>query len=89
MGRIKKGNIMKLRKDNHLAEGEVTGHSHKAMAKTCKVFDDGDNRFLECPDGTEVTHEEHGVRELPAGEYNITIQREINPDTEEIRRVAD
>ena len=80
---------MKRRKDNHLAEGEVTGHSHQATAEDAEVYGDGDERELHCPSGTTVTHEEHAHGILPPGVYEISKQREIDPDTEEIRNVAD
>ena len=80
---------MEKRKDKNLAEGEVTGHAHRCNSDTATVFGEGAARLLVCPDGTEVTHEEHKTIDIPPGEYDITIQREIDPDTEEARTVAD
>jgi len=72
-----------------LAEGEVTGHSHQAVADDAWVTGDGEKRRLTAPSGTEVKHEEHHTFSLPPGEYDVTIQREIDPDTDEARAVAD
>lgn len=80
---------MKPRKDRCLADGEVTGHAHRVTAKTAKVFGDGVERELVAPRGTSVVHEEHKRITLPPGDYDVTRQREVDPDTEEIRSVAD
>jgi hypothetical protein len=80
---------MDKRNDRCLAEGEVTGHSHCCLADDVEVFGQGTERRLSAPSGTAVRHEEHKQITLPPGEYNITRQREIDPDTEESRAVAD
>ena len=80
---------MEKRTDNCLAEGEVTGHAHRVDGHNVAVYGRGHVRVLSAPHGTEVTHEEHKQITLPAGEYDITRQREIDPDTEEARVVAD
>lgn len=80
---------MKKRTDKHLAEGEVTGHAHIASASDATVFGEGDERLLDAPSGTLVTHEEHKHGALPPGQYDIRKQREVDPDTEEIRNVKD
>ena len=77
------------KKHDRLAEGEVTGHAHRIDAPDAFVVGDGDERHLTAPNGTGVTHEEHKRFELPPGDYEITRQREIDPDTEEARAVAD
>jgi len=84
-----------MKKLNHkrLAEGEVTGHSHTALAEDASVYakEEGNaiNRLLDAPTGTEVVHEEHKAISLPSGQFDITIQREFDPLEEEIRRVQD
>jgi hypothetical protein len=80
---------MSEKRHKRLAEGEVTGHSHQATADDAWVVGEGDERELSAPSGTEVKHEEHGPIDLPAGDFRITRQREIDPDTEEVRVVAD
>lgn len=81
---------MKKRNDNNLAEGEVTGHAHVACSKTATVYDEDENtRVLNAPNGTPITHEEHRTYEIPPNQYNVTHQREIDPDTEEIRSLKD
>ena len=80
---------MKLRNDKCLAEGEVTGHAHRVTGEDVAVYGEDVDRELHAPNGADVTHEEHKRIELPAGEYDITRQREIDPDTEEARVVAD
>ena len=78
-----------MKKSKILAEGEVTGHAHKVLADDAVVVGDGNERSLSCPSGTEITHEEHGVQVIPPGDYDISRQRETDPDTEEARAVAD
>ena len=77
------------RNDRVLAEGEVTGHAHIALDSTVEIFGEGIEREMVAPNGTEITHEEHGPLTIPAGEWDISRQREIDPDDEEARYVAD
>ena len=72
-----------------LAEGEVTGHTHKALAEDAEVFGYETDREMLAPNGTDISHEEHKTITIPPGEYNITRQMEIDPDTKEIRHVSD
>lgn len=76
-------------KHKRLAEGEVTGHTHVAVADDAWVEGEGDERTLVAPTGTPIEHEEHKRFELPPGEYDVTRQREIDPDSEAIRNVED
>jgi len=77
------------RRDKNLAEGEVTGHAHRVAADDAVVYGEGTERELHAPNGTSITHEEHKTEVLPPGKYDISRQREINPDTEEARAVKD
>jgi hypothetical protein len=75
-----------------LAYGEVTGHSHAIHNPKVKLFRDSGNgasTFLTVADpaGADLQHEEHATINLPAGNYEITIQREYSPEA--IRNVAD
>jgi hypothetical protein len=78
-----------MNEHKRLAEGEVTGHAHVAVADDAFVIGDGIERELRAPNGTPVTHEEHGTFTLPPGDFNISRQREIDPDGEEARAVRD
>jgi hypothetical protein len=84
--------IMKKRKDKVLAEGEMTGHSHTLIGPV-EVYDDdnGDRLAVRTGKGpVRVTHEEHRTMSLLPGTVIRTFrQREIDPDTEEVRNVAD
>lgn len=56
----------KLKKLDHvtLAEGETTGHSHRAVGGT--LFEDADGTLvLERGETTVIQHEEHGPITLP------------------------
>lgn len=80
---------MKIKKHKRIGEGEVTGHTHLITAEDAYVEGETDERLLECPFGTDITHEEHKTMEIPAGRYKIYGQQEIDPDTEEARAVRD
>lgn len=72
-----------------LAYGEVTGHAHRvedpALAEVLEV---GKGLFLRVgSEGVRIVHEEHAPVSLPAGDYEIEIQREYTPA--EIRNVED
>jgi hypothetical protein len=79
-----------LRLTGILAYGEVTGHAHRledlAKAEVLEVGKKG--LFLRVGgEGVRIIHEEHAPVELPAGNYEIEIQREYTPA--EIRNVVD
>jgi hypothetical protein len=81
---------MEPRKDKNLAEGEVTGHTHRVLEDDALVYGDGAQRELHAPSGATVTHEEHKTfHGLPPGDYEIDRQREIDPDSEEAQAVRD
>lgn len=80
---------MEPRQDKNLAEGEVTGHAHRAIADDAVVLGDGDERTLIVPSGSVITHEEHAHGTVPPGTYDVRKQMEVDPDTEEVRNVAD
>lgn len=80
-----------------LAHGEVTGHHHSLAADSADWWKlpaqpgapagDADEQFLEVKTPAQVTHQEHGPIDLPAGTYRVLRQREYSP--QEIRRVED
>ncbi len=65
--------------DLRLAEGEVTGHAHRIRERTARTHRNGTRRFLRLETETLLTHEEHGPIALPAGDYEIRVQREYVP----------
>jgi hypothetical protein len=70
-----------------LARGEVTGHAHAITSLACALFLYGNRRFLQVNEESILTHQEHGPITIPAGNFEVIIQREYTP--EEIRNVAD
>lgn len=88
---IEKASIPKDAKElghRTLAEGEATGHAHRASAGT--LLESGQRRFLRVPKGgATVAHEEHKPVTLPAGEYEVRIVREYDHFAEEARAVRD
>jgi len=77
------------RPDNHLAEGEHTGHFHDARGEGVAVYDLGDTMLLDAPNGSRIVHQEHNPFEIPAGRYERRIVREYDHFAEEARDVRD
>ncbi|MBD1865048.1 MULTISPECIES: hypothetical protein [Trichocoleus] len=65
-----------------LAEGELTGHSHRLQeANAVQLWVQGHNLFLEVKEpSATLVHEEHQAIELPQGLYRVWRQREYRPD---------
>lgn len=72
-----------------LAEGELTGHSHRIAERDAAVlFELGSNLFLRVIGETAtLVHQEHGPISRPTGTYRVWKQREYSP--REIRYVRD
>lgn len=75
-----------LRKSQIVAEGEVTGHSHRLASG--RVLETAQGMlFLEILTAAQVLHQEHQPIKLSPGFYQVTRQREYSPQV--IRTVAD
>lgn len=72
-----------------LAEGEVTGHSHKTVKSDSFLYNSGGTLILDAPTGTTIKHEEHKPINLPAGQYKIRKVMEYDHFAEEAREVID
>lgn len=85
---IPKGN-RKPQADGCLAYGEVTGHAHKVSSlEDAGLFHVGDGMFLSVGEnGVNIIHEEHDTINLPAGDFQVIIQKEYAPEA--IRNVQD
>jgi len=79
----------KRKANNHLAEGEATGHFHAATAPDVQLYEYEGGLMLAAPSGTEVTHQEHNTVLVPPGNYDRTIVREYDHFAEEARDVVD
>jgi len=86
------------KEDMILAHGEVTGHAHRIKKGEAKLYADiaineaienYDTLVLNVVKETELYHEEHESITLPPGKYEITIQKEFDWFSEEIRKVQD
>lgn len=63
-----------------LAEGEVTGHAHQVSGGVGALFDYDDKVYLRIESEIgALTHEEHAKIELPAGSYEVFIQKDYTP----------
>jgi len=72
-----------------LAEGELTGHSHRIAEKdAARLFRSSSGMYLQITDElATLIHQEHGPIQLPRGLYCVWRQREYSP--REIRSVRD
>jgi len=75
----------KVKKDNILAAGEVTGHHHRLSGGT--VLEKDGDMFFEVKDEAKLTHEEHGPIVFSTGFYHVRRQQEYSPERN--RYVAD
>ena len=63
-----------------LAEGEVTGHSHRISVGQAELYQKGDTLYLQVMSETAILiHEEHKPIPIPQGNWMIKIQREYKP----------
>jgi hypothetical protein len=72
-----------LRKLDHctLAEGEVTGHSHRITQGEAELYQNNEVLYLKVLSKTALlTHEEHAPVSIPHGTWMVRIQREYQPE---------
>ena len=62
-----------------LAKGEATGHHHSVDAAVAGMVAVDGLRFLSIREIAPLRHQEHAEIRLPAGNYEVRIQREYDP----------
>ena len=64
-----------------LAEGEVTGHSHRIANGQAELYEKDGILYLKVlsPQATLI-HEEHHAVQIPQGNWLVRIQREYEPE---------
>ena len=63
-----------------LAEGEVTGHSHRISQGEAELRDRDGTLYLSITsDSATLTHEEHKPIQVPQGNWIVRIQRQYEP----------
>lgn len=77
------------KKDNILAHGTTTGHSHLLNTNAKVLVDDKGNQYAIVAAPTQLTHEEHTAITVEKGTYKVTIQHEHDILNDEIRQVRD
>ncbi|HEY9829285.1 MAG TPA: hypothetical protein V6D26_01815 [Stenomitos sp.] len=64
-----------------LAEGEVTGHSHRISEGQAELYEKDGTLYLRVLSETAtLTHEEHKAIQIPQGSWMVRIQREYEPE---------
>jgi hypothetical protein len=81
--------LARKRKDCILAEGELTGHSHRVdQPATAELLEHDGKMYLRVlAKEAKVVHQEHGPITLPRGSYAVWRQREYSPES--LRTVKD
>ena len=74
---------------NHLAEGEVTGHFHKAVGEGVAVLEGDGEVYLDTPCGCDIVHQEHNCISVPSGRFEVRKVQEYDHFKEEARAVVD
>lgn len=73
-----------------LAEGEVTGHSHRISNGEAELYEKDGVLYLKVLSPTAtLTHEEHKQLEIPQGFWMVRIQREYQPQPRRWKPVVD
>lgn len=63
-----------------LAEGEVTGHSHRISNGEAELYEKNGTLYLKVLSPTAtLIHEEHQAISIPQGNWLVRIQREYEP----------
>lgn len=64
-----------------LAEGEVTGHSHRISNGEAELYEENGTLYLRVlSDRATLIHEEHKAIDIPQGNWMVRIQREYQPE---------
>ncbi|MEM9542863.1 MAG: hypothetical protein AAGA60_25650 [Cyanobacteria bacterium P01_E01_bin.42] len=64
-----------------LAEGEVTGHSHRISNGEAELYEKDGTLYLRVlSDTATLSHEEHHAIDVPQGDWLVKIQREYEPE---------
>jgi len=76
-------------KNNVLAYGEMTGHSHRFESNGAKVFQaKNGQQYCQLENPCELVHEEHKIVTIPAGVWRVINAREYDV-VDGIRQVMD
>lgn len=75
-----KGKEQEIKGDVVLAEGEVTGHSHRFPAGHAALFRYDDKTYVRVLGEVGcLRHEEHKEIKVPQGDYEVIIQKDYEP----------
>lgn len=81
---------LKPKKDNIVAYGEVTGHSHRFSSTDQIVYQTlAGQLFAKVKKQTSLIHEEHNTLEIDPGIYKVGAEREFDYFENELRGVVD
>ena len=75
-----------------LAEGEVTGHSHRITeldTNLCDLFEKDGVLYVKAKESVSLIHQEHKAVEIPTGVWKVNIVKEFDHFLEESRNVQD
>ena len=77
------------RKDNVVALGEASGHSHRFEDNNVETYvNNGNNQYCVLNREATLVHDEHEPITIPEGVYAVNIQREVDL-VDGVRQVMD
>lgn len=81
--RVEEGTIpeeAEVIKDGIIARGESTGHTHMiSNASQAVLMMVAGIAYIKAMQDCQIVHQEHGTIDLPAGEWQITYQKQYTP----------
>lgn len=77
--------------DGVVQHGEATGHAHRLSGREYDMFQffEEGRRYLSVKKATKLSHEEHKTIDLPPGNYEVRIVRELDWFSDMERAVVD
>ena len=79
---------LKIKMDNIILWGEVTGHAHRLVGGQTFTDSNG-NVFLNLLKTAKIVHEEHATIDLVKGKYVILRTREYDYSSQKAKEVTD
>ena len=72
-----------------LAEGETTGHKHLLTCPRMEIRKVAGGYILALVEEAQISHEDHKTIKLPAGNYFVGKEREVDHFVGAVRKVLD
>lgn len=67
----------------------ATGNNHSLKGNAFRIFQAGDNKFVDVAEDTDYIHEEHKTIKIPPGRYKLSFVQEYDHFNDLSRPVID